>query len=1185
MNTISVSFDPPANDAGSTIVGYSYTLTSTETTKTATVTNTSSPITISDLTFGVTYTLTLSAINQFGVGTASPSLTFTPGTPAAPIISGVYNSGSSLDVFFAQDNDGGAATLNYEYNLNNTTTWTALSPPSTEEVISFASQLPANTRTTLRLRGVNSRGKGEPSRAITLFKGTALTSPELTNILPGNGSFKLTILPPMNTADIVTSYLYTIDDGSTRELSASLTPENGTELALTGLTNNTAYTVTCAAFYADGTTSPYSTPIYIFPGRAAAPGDVTAIAKNQKLVVSFTTPATDGGAPITNYGYSYFLGDMGLQQPLDPSQTTSPITIPGLDNGRSYNISIYAINANGNGISSDSFTGTPTAEVPTAPVLRTAGLGNESLFIDFEPPESDGGQPITAYKYSVNDNITKQNHLGTKSPLEIDNLTNGTIYNITLYAINSVGSSVASNVLQASPTPGQTPESPLIIDITPAAQDDPAVLPPLQVYFTPPVTDGGYPITSYQYKLNADSWVTRTPNGSLASPILIDGLNPATLYKVRIRALNSTGAGASSPLFLIKTDVVVPGTVKLSSVDVSEGWETITATFNVPTNGGSPILRYDYFWETLSIDPASQEEGSISASGFPTQIESEGTLELPIGTLPSIRYLYLSLKIRAVNVKGAGEWSVSLPWTDDPEGIPLQAPTDLVASNITSSSFVLSFIPSPYNEPVEYYLYSITGGYGYNMTPVLATNNSITISGLEHNKTYRVSLQPYIWLRKRMESAMLRVTTGQLSPRAPVIAAVRALDRTILIYVSGLSDNNGKILGLSYSVNGGPFILSGEFKGTYQSNVVILYNTTNNVQYSVVVRAINSSGPGEPSIPVVVMAGAPTAPVITFAVSIAESPSRSRIAVQLSPPSSTGGSAITYEFSLNGGEFKTRTLSGLPTTGSVSLVARARNEFTAGAPSNTVIVPLRGMAGSPQLLDSSISNADGRTHRVLFRPATDIGGDGAFISGYGYNFNGTLSGTILISYVTQLPDGTASFQLTYPRLEAGITLRLSIFTITKYPNAGNSTFNGINSNEIIVFEPSPPTYPPPAELFSISIVDPSAEAPTVQVSFTQFAGYYEIYKSPNLYTRAILQGSGIPGSPQPPTFTARYGESVRVYATIEGQYDPTNTYNPYQLVRREFTKYLAGNTLRMPADWVRLIEQSYDTATTFITIT
>jgi subtilisin-like proprotein convertase family protein/endonuclease/exonuclease/phosphatase family metal-dependent hydrolase len=68
----------------------------------------------------------------------------------------------------------------------------------------------------------------------------------------------------------------------------------------------------------------------------------------------------------------------------------------------------------------------------------------------------------------------------------------------------------------------------------------------LSVAFTPPVSNGGATITGYQYSLDGGmSWLTPSPTVA-TSPLVITGLVNGQSYPVRLRAVNSAGAGDPS---------------------------------------------------------------------------------------------------------------------------------------------------------------------------------------------------------------------------------------------------------------------------------------------------------------------------------------------------------------------------------------------------------------------------------------------------------------------------------------------------------------------------------------------------------------------------------------------------------------------------------------------------------------
>jgi titin len=85
------------------------------------------------------------------------------------------------------------------------------------------------------------------------------------------------------------------------------------------------------------------------------PTGLSATAGNTTATISFT-PGSDGGSSITNYKYST---NGTTYTALSPADTSSPITITGLTNDVTYNITLKAVNAVGDSVASASVSVTP----------------------------------------------------------------------------------------------------------------------------------------------------------------------------------------------------------------------------------------------------------------------------------------------------------------------------------------------------------------------------------------------------------------------------------------------------------------------------------------------------------------------------------------------------------------------------------------------------------------------------------------------------------------------------------------------------------------------------------------------------------------------------------------------------------------------------------------------------------
>jgi hypothetical protein len=191
--------------------------------------------------------------------------------------------------------------------------------------------------------------------------------------------------------------------------------------------------------------------------------------------------------------------------------------------------------------------------IPSAPSITSIVAGNQQLTVNFTIPLSDGGLPINNYEFSINNGSSWSLANIITSPIIITGLSNGTTYNVQIRAINPVGAGMISSMVQG--TPVTIPSAPTINSITEGNQT-------LTVNFTAPSSNGGTPITSYQYSINNGASFLST--GSIVSPILISsGLTNGETYQVILRAFNVVGGSANSGIVL-----GTPGSVPMAPEDV-----------------------------------------------------------------------------------------------------------------------------------------------------------------------------------------------------------------------------------------------------------------------------------------------------------------------------------------------------------------------------------------------------------------------------------------------------------------------------------------------------------------------------------------------------------------------------------------------------------------------------------------
>lgn len=111
-------------------------------------------------------------------------------------------------------------------------------------------------------------------------------------------------------------------------------------------------------------------------GVPSAPTNVVATPGTGQATVSFTAPASTDGLTISNYEYSVNGGI--TWQAFSPAQTTSPVTIPGLQAGSTYYVSLRSVTSQGPGAASApvqlvmASASPTTTSTPTATATATA---------------------------------------------------------------------------------------------------------------------------------------------------------------------------------------------------------------------------------------------------------------------------------------------------------------------------------------------------------------------------------------------------------------------------------------------------------------------------------------------------------------------------------------------------------------------------------------------------------------------------------------------------------------------------------------------------------------------------------------------------------------------------------------------------------------------------------------------
>ena len=347
---VAVSFVTPAFDGGAPIT--SYTVTSSPGGITAT--GNASPITVTGLTNGTSYTFTVTATNSVGAGPASSaSNAVTPAAvPGAPTGVGATAGNGQATVTFTPplERRRRDRPLHGHFEPGRLHGHRRREPdhgdgPDERHELHLHRDRDEQRRHRPGLRGVDAGDAHDRPGA-----------PTGVTAAPANARATVSFAAPTsNGGSAVTSYKVTSSPGG-------FTATGGASpITVTGLTNGTTYTFTVTAMNGSGP-SPASAPSNaVTPlGPPGVPTGVAATTIGTLAVVTFTPPVADGGSAITSYAVTVSPGGRTV------IGSGSPIFVSGLTDGATYTFTVTATNSVGSGPAS-------AASNPVTPLgLRSA---------------------------------------------------------------------------------------------------------------------------------------------------------------------------------------------------------------------------------------------------------------------------------------------------------------------------------------------------------------------------------------------------------------------------------------------------------------------------------------------------------------------------------------------------------------------------------------------------------------------------------------------------------------------------------------------------------------------------------------------------------------------------------------------------------------------------------------------
>ena len=498
----------------------------------------------------------------------------------------------------------------------------------------------------------------------------------------------------------------------------------------------------------------------------SVPLSLTTTSASQSVALAWALPASDGGSAITDYKIEYKLSNVTAWTVFaHAASTTRTANISGLTNGTQYSFRVSAVNAVGTGTATTAVLATPVAPIiltaPTSPRALAVYASFNGATLYWATPSSDGGSPITGYRteYSTDNGTTwipSDVAVATRSK-SYTNLVGGVLHKFRVFAVNAVGTSVASSYVEGTPVAATVSSEPRFFG---------GFLSGTSAYlsWTRPLMTGGSAITSYttwQSTDNGATWSSIAVTNANVRNIRVNSLAYGVQYQFRVTATNAVGSSApSSTLALQLRGTGTPNPP--SSIRATVSTTSITLVWSEVIAKAAPVT--DYIVEFRTDNSSGWAILNDGVSTALTATLTKMTPDLPV-----------SMRVKAVNSYGASPPSATVTVTPRSAATVPTAPLSVSATAGDTRVAVRWVTPaSSGGSAITSYTATSTPG-GFTCT---TSSNACVVTELTNGTSYTFKVTATNVVGTSVASAPSAAVIPIASGSPTLAAASWGLDRT-----------------------------------------------------------------------------------------------------------------------------------------------------------------------------------------------------------------------------------------------------------------------------------------------------------------------------------------------------------------------------------------------------------------------